>query len=48
MGQQIHARVVAVLESQFSEVVADQPHIVAWHCVGVIRRNAGGTIDAGA
>jgi class 3 adenylate cyclase/tetratricopeptide (TPR) repeat protein len=30
--RQIHARVVATLKSQFSEVVATQPQIVAWHC----------------
>ena len=30
--QQIHARVVAMLESRFSEVVAAQPQIVARHC----------------
>jgi class 3 adenylate cyclase len=30
--QQIHARVVATLESRFSEVVAAHPQIVAQHC----------------
>jgi predicted ATPase len=47
--QQIHARVVAVLESQFSEVVAAQPQIVAWHCAeaGFNKKAIGYRLKAG-
>src|SRR5215475_10964373 len=47
--QQIHARVVAVLESRFSEVVAAQPQIVARHCseAGFNKKAIGYRLKAG-
>ena len=30
--QQLHARIAAILERQFPDVVASQPEIVARHC----------------
>jgi tetratricopeptide (TPR) repeat protein len=48
--QQIHARVVAALESQFSEVVAAQPQIAAWHCeeAGFNKKAIGYRLKAGS
>ncbi|MBV9530682.1 MAG: AAA family ATPase, partial [Bradyrhizobium sp.] len=48
--QRIHARVVAALESQFSEVVAAQPQIVAWHCAeaGFNKKGIGYWLKAGS
>jgi predicted ATPase len=43
--QQIHARIVATMESQFSKIVAVQPQLIAHHCAEAAstrRRSASG------
>jgi class 3 adenylate cyclase/tetratricopeptide (TPR) repeat protein len=47
--QQIHARIVATLESQFPEIVAAQPGLLAGHCTeaALIEKAVGYCIKAG-
>jgi class 3 adenylate cyclase len=47
--QQIHARIVKVLESQFLEIVVAQPQLMAQHCTeaGLITEAIGYWIEAG-
>jgi predicted ATPase len=47
--QQLHGRIATTLEDQFSEIVAAQPALLAWHCTeaGLVEKAIGYRLSAG-